>query len=66
MSDETAEIEDVHCVNTTEKAIRIRTAGDDYYWIPQSVIHDDSEVFDIGDHGTLVVAEWFAVKEGLV
>lgn len=39
-------------------------------WIPKSVVHDDSEVYraghgDDGSEGTLVVARWFAEKEGL-
>lgn len=36
-------------------------------FIPSSVIHDDSVVHagSIGDVGDLVIAEWFAEKEGL-
>jgi hypothetical protein len=34
-------------------------------WIPKSVIHDDSEVYKEGAEGKLVVARWFAEKEGL-
>jgi hypothetical protein len=33
-------------------------------WIPLSLIHDDSEVYDEGHEGTLIVAEWFAEKKG--
>lgn len=37
-------------------------------WVPKSVIHDDSEVFDAGEnsHGKLVLKMWFAEKEGLI
>lgn len=34
------------------------------FWVPQSVVHDASEVFEKGHEGDLVVAEWFAKKEG--
>ena len=34
-------------------------------WIPKKVIHADSEVFEPGHKGKLVVARWFAEKEGL-
>jgi len=35
-------------------------------WVPRSVIHDDSEVFDALNNGSgdLAVVEWFARKEG--
>jgi hypothetical protein len=37
-------------------------------WVPHSLIHDDSEVFDADENaeGDLVVAAWWAEKEGLV
>jgi hypothetical protein len=36
-------------------------------WVPQSVIHADSEVYEVGNEtGVLVVAAWWAKKEGLV
>jgi len=33
-------------------------------WIPKSVLHDDSEVYDAGKNstGTLVVKDWWAEK----
>ncbi|HZR80433.1 MAG TPA: hypothetical protein VFD92_04975 [Candidatus Binatia bacterium] len=34
-------------------------------WVPHSVIMDDSEVFEPGHEGQLVVKPWFAFKEGL-
>jgi hypothetical protein len=35
-------------------------------WIPKSVIHDDSECFSMkSGAGKLVVARWWAEKEGL-
>ena len=59
-------ISDVYCVKQTEKAILVDIRGDEY-WIPLSVITTDSEVFDETDNaeGDLVIADWFAAKEGL-
>lgn len=34
-------------------------------WIPNSVLHDDSEVYLVGHEGNVVVNEWWADKEGL-
>lgn len=36
-------------------------------WVPKSVIHDDSEVFDNAENkqGKLVLQAWFAREEGL-
>jgi len=38
---------------------------DEAKWIPKSVIHDDSEIYDDGEgsEGQLVVLTWFAEKE---
>jgi hypothetical protein len=35
-------------------------------WVPRSLISDNSEVYDDGHEGTLVIPEWWAVQEGLV
>ena len=53
--------------NETAKAIRINLASGRQLWIPKSVIHANSEVFDMGEHSTgeVVVMDWFAEKEGL-
>jgi hypothetical protein len=38
---------------------------DEPEWIPKSGIHDDSEVWKVGqDTGTLVVETWVAEKKG--
>lgn len=47
------------------KALLIRLASGATHWIPKSVIHDDSEVYQEGHEGRLVLAGWFADKEGL-
>lgn len=37
--------------------------GDDECWVPKSVMDEWPEV---GETGTALIEEWFAVKEGLV
>ena len=63
----TVEFEDAVCVGQSAKAIQVRLADrQSPIWIPQSLVHDDSEVYKQGQKGTLVLPEWFAIKEGLV
>ena len=52
-------------VRATEKALLVDIDGNEM-WIPQSVIHDDSEVYEEGDTGLLVVKGWWAQKQGLL
>jgi len=61
---QTIEISDVEVKKETEKALLVEIEGEEF-WIPKSLIHDDSEVHSEDDKGTLVVPEWFAEKEGL-
>lgn len=58
-------IEDVVCKHATDKAILVEIDGEDF-WIPQSQITDDSEVWKGGDEGTLVITEWIATQESLL
>lgn len=51
------------CIRATAKALLVRI-GDKEVWVPQSVVHDDSEVFKDGDEGTFVVKLWWAEKNG--
>jgi hypothetical protein len=58
--------DDCEVVRDSGKALLVKI--DDLggnFWIPKSVIHDDSEVFDDEENskGTLVVADWFAERE---
>jgi hypothetical protein len=53
-------------IGGTEKALRVQLESENEpRWIPRSQIHDDSEVYDTGTDGDLVVTRWFAEKEGL-
>jgi len=51
----------------TSAAILVQV-GDYEYWVPKSVVHDDSECWSAKDgqnEGKLIVADWWASKEGL-
>lgn len=56
-------------IRDTGKALLVRLEDHDdrELWIPHSVVHDDSEVFD-GERnksGEVFVKSWWAEKEGL-
>lgn len=58
-------IEDAKCIAATSKAICVEIDGEEY-WIPQSQVHEDSEVYNHGDQGTLVISEWIAKQKGFI
>jgi hypothetical protein len=64
--EDTFEIEDCRCTAETDKAILV--VGDEVpdgkVWVPKSQVHDDSEVFEDGTEGTLIVKAWFAEQRG--
>ena len=69
--DEPFAMGDARVVGSTEKALRVKLDDDSLLgareiWVPRSVIHDDSEVFDAFNNGRgeLVVKRWFARREG--
>jgi len=62
---ETVEFEDTHCIKDTDDAILV-VVDDRQVWIPQSQVDDDSEVYEKGHSGTLVISEWIAIQKGLV
>ena len=62
--DDTVDIDNVECIRQTEKALLCRI-GKREVWIPQSQVHDDSEVYANGHRGKLTVTAWFAEQEGL-
>lgn len=57
-------IDDAICTAATAKAILVLIEGKQY-WIPQSQIDDESEVWRKGDEGTLVISEWIAYEKGI-
>jgi hypothetical protein len=61
-------IHDAVCKAESEKAILVSfpdTDADDC-WIPKSQLDDDSEVFEKGGSGKLVIPRWLAQKAGLI
>lgn len=58
--------EDAVALHATERALKVRLADGREIWIPQSQVHDDSDVYDVGHAGRLVVTAWYAQKQGLV
>jgi len=54
----------VTCLKETAAAILVDISGHSY-WIPKSQISDDSEVYQIGTEGELIVSSWFCEKEGI-
>jgi hypothetical protein len=61
----TVTISNVHVVRETDKALLCSIEGEEI-WIPKSQIHDDSEVYEDGGEGDLVINEWLAIEKGLV
>lgn len=58
-------IDDATPIRETDKAVLFEIEGEET-WIPKSVIHEDSEVWKADQSaGTLVVAGWWAEKNGL-
>ena len=64
MSFDTAEFEGISVLQETEKAIKCEIEGEEF-WIPKSVIHEDSEVYEEGTEGSLIIKRWWAEKNGL-
>jgi len=64
------DIEDVWVIHETSHGYTDRGAilvmiEDEEVWIPKAMIHNDSEVYQMGTSGTLIVPLWFAEKKGL-
>lgn len=56
--------ENAKCVHATEAAILVEIDGEQH-WIPQSQVTSDSEVWQMGDEGTLVITDFIAEQKGL-
>jgi len=63
------DIPNVRVKRESDKALLVEAKKRDgfpmEFWVPKSVIDDDSEVFELGTYGKLIVADWWAVKEKL-
>jgi len=59
-------IVNAEAIAETDKAVLVEAPElDEAIWVPKSVIDDDSEVYERGTEGDLIVAEWWATKQGL-
>jgi hypothetical protein len=63
--DETVEFEGVEITAVSPLAVRCIIEGK-AHWIPQSQIHDDSEIWKLGDKGKLVITRWMAELKELI
>lgn len=66
--DDTFEVEGVTVLKNTGSALLCEAEffedDDGKVWVPLSQIHEDSEVYDEGDEGRLVVSGWLARERG--
>jgi hypothetical protein len=60
------EVGEAAVVGETSKALRMVIDGIGKLWVPKSQIHANSEVYESGHAGTLVVTDWFARKQGWI
>lgn len=58
----TVVLSDAVCLRESERAIYVR-ALDTCFWVPNSVVHDDSEVYRASDTGKLVLMEWWVRQQ---
>ena len=56
-------VDGAKATRATEKALLVRIRNREH-WVPQSAIHADSEVWRYGDEGVLIVAHWWASRNG--
>lgn len=63
-SDEPCSVGTGKVLKATDKALLFEPEGDDSFWVPKSVVHDDSEVYDEEHEGELLVQSWWAEKNG--
>jgi len=56
-------IRDVKVIKETDSALLVEIEGENH-WIPQSQIDDDSEVWQAGQSGDLMISNWLARKKG--
>jgi hypothetical protein len=68
------DIEDVKCIAESKngKSLLMRKECEEFEdepdpgkcWLPKSQITEDSEVYEVGDEGTLTITEWLAEQRG--
>lgn len=63
MREETYEYE-ARCIHDTGRAIKVTLSTGETKWVPNWAVHEDSEVYETGGEGKLVVLARFAEDEG--
>jgi hypothetical protein len=64
--DEKVNLGHARCIVQTPDAIQVQIDGEKTpRWIPQSQVHDDSDVYKLGTEGNLIVTLWWAEQKGL-
>jgi hypothetical protein len=58
----TVAIDGAKCLRESKRAIFVR-ALDQTFWVPQSVVHADSEVYRENDEGNLVLMQWWVRQQ---
>lgn len=63
---EPVEFKHAKCLRESPRAMLVRIDGKER-WVPKSVVHDDSEVFDAKENaaGKLVLVGWWARENDL-
>lgn len=56
---------EAEAIRASARALLVQLETGEELWVPRSVIHDDSEVYEAGHAGTLVVQAWWALKKGI-
>jgi len=56
----------VEAIHETDSALKVRMEDGKELWFPQDHIDDDSEVWNKGQEGNLVVSDWIAEEKGLI
>lgn len=69
--DEGFDVGEVICVHTIPTSLKFRMLEDMPYmkkgtefWIPHDHVHEDSDVYKVGDRGQLKISSWLAKERG--
>lgn len=50
----------------SDEAIQVELDDGRLVWIPKSQVHEDSETYEMGTDGTLIIPEWLANSKGMI
>ena len=57
---------EAECIEERELSLHMKLETGELVWVPRSLLHEDNEVDNEGEEGTLAVQYWWAEQEGLV